>query len=1073
MRCRYFTRCGVLLHGVIIVDCQRRGPRCRLTPMSIHQRRRRRGHVAMVSVLRLASHVILVLGAGGCFPVATPRLPQSVAAALAQNPMRSVESAHLRLYFPAGREDDARRFVANVERCATYLTRAAQLHNGVADQKMIVMMPELAYNNAFVAPRVAGYDTEAVIPTYNTADVFLLEMGLPPEPSEIACHELTHYVQFQQIAGFAWFFNALFGAVYTQQIGLDSWFDEGLAVYYETKLQPGTGRLTSPMWRGSFAAAYAGRRINGGDLHVLKRDYHAGNNYLVGSQFVRFLADRYGEEKLWKVVAVQGRSIFFPLWVDLRFWQAYGKTLSTLIDEFADEVQTNLRPKLRPPAQQMVRPAGYTARYARATDGTEAMIAQDHDSPPRLTIHGPDGQLRADVTLTDVVPPRRLVIASTSLASGLSFTADARWLYFVAVDAGVTYQVARLMRYDLERDSLAVVYDDLRGTGGSITPDGARYLFAQANGDHHDLAALDLRTGTVKVLAPQRPGAFIAHPRVSPDGTRVVATQYDGARFRIVLLDAVSGAPLDIPVDGGTLIAGPVNDPSWVDNHRILFMGAPPTDVGFQVYMQDLTDGQIRRLTDAPYLAFQARAAADGTVRFLNREGWNWTLDQVPLPAPLVTQTARAPAAPEGGPAASSDAAVVVVPTGDNAPPVTATPRGVGTSPVAQPAWADGAQEENPFIDRPYSQLDRLFVPRLHGPTLQSVGRRAVSIGLVVSGNDSLSMHRWTMAGYYQSASAGGAFSGLAGYSNRQLAPFTFNLLASQIQVHDAPPVPPGQPVPANPALTLFRRDRLVTAEVERAFYGNPVTLGGLFVETYRPEDPAVLVPRRRFAGPHLGARFTGAELTPYTGPRRLFSAALDGAAYPQSWNTLGVGFIDGRIELDAVLPLPLSRRHTLSLSGRARNLLGIPGGLPLLLVGGYTSVLLARDATRPEVTAFDSPLLPPGVAFMEPLRGFEDYPLLTDRIYVADATYRYPFIIDRGTASTLALLPAFFVQQIDLELFGAAATDARDGDRHLAGGGALTLRLALWEIPFNFQYQVARRATDDHGVSQLVTLGL
>ena len=98
--------------------------------------------------------------------------------------------------------------------------------------------------------------------------MFSLEMGLPPDPAVIGCHEITHYVQFQQIAGFAWFWN-LFGQVYTPQIGLDPWFDEGLAVYYETKLQPGTGRLAWPFWRGAFAAGFAGRRFNGGDLSVV------------------------------------------------------------------------------------------------------------------------------------------------------------------------------------------------------------------------------------------------------------------------------------------------------------------------------------------------------------------------------------------------------------------------------------------------------------------------------------------------------------------------------------------------------------------------------------------------------------------------------------------------------------------------------------------------------------------------------------------------------------------------------------------------------------------------------------
>ncbi|MEO8214065.1 MAG: hypothetical protein ABI560_12765, partial [Myxococcales bacterium] len=593
-----------------------------------------------------AAFLLVISGPlAACFPLAQPRLPQSVAAALAQHPMRSTESEHLRLYFPEGREDEARRFLGAVEVCAGKLARAAHVHNGIADQKMVVMLPELPFNNAFVAPRILGYDTEAVIPTYNTVDLFLLEMGLTPDPAEIACHELTHYVQFQQIAGFAWFVNAAFGATYSPQIGLDAWFDEGLAVYYETQLRTSTGRLRSPFWRGAFAAAFAGKRINGGDLHALNRDFHAGNHYLVGSQFVRFLADRYGEDRLWRLVEVQARSLFFPLWVNLRFWQAYDKSLSTLIDEFADEVETNLRPRQRPPGQRVVRAAGNSSRYARAADGTEAMITQDQDRPPRLIIHAPDGRVRVERELVDVVPPRQLAIASAVLTSGLSFTADARSLYFVAVDLDATFQAARLLRYDLDTDRLLVVNRDVRGTGGSVTPDGTRYLFAQANGDHHDLAELDLRTGGVRMLAPQVPGAFIGQPRVSPDGKRVVATQFDGTRFRIVVYDAVTGALLTVVAGGGSpaaeghgpmrgQIQGQVNDPSWIDDQRILFLGTELTDAGFQLYVHQLNGGYTSRVTNAPYLAFQPRAAGGRALRFLNREGWGWTLDEVALPAP-------------------------------------------------------------------------------------------------------------------------------------------------------------------------------------------------------------------------------------------------------------------------------------------------------------------------------------------------------------------------------------------------------------------------------------------------------
>jgi hypothetical protein len=367
--------------------------------------------------------------------------------------------------------------------------------------------------------------------------------------------------------------------------------------------------------------------------------------------------------------------------------------------------------------------------------------------------------------------------------------------------------------------------------------------------------------------------------------------------------------------------------------------------------------------------------------------------------------------------------------------------------------------------DKPYSPLRDLFIPRLYGPTLTALGRRAQIYGLVLSGNDRLSLHRWTIAGYYQ-PQGGGEPSVLVGYTNRQLAPLSIEALAAQYKVHDIP----ATTLPAD--YTEYRRDREATLNLLQSFYGNPVRLGFSYFETYRPDDPTVLRPLRRMAGPHLSASFVGAESTPYTGVRRLFAVTAHVADYPGQWNTTGSGFVDAFAAVDVVLPLPLAARHTLSLTGRGRDLVGAtyPG---LLTVGGYVSPLLGRHSDRPEIKTEESAVVPPGFSFTDPLRGFEDFPFTANKIVIGDATYRYPFIIDRGWASSLWLLPAFFVSQIDLELFGAAAREpVNDAPNHLAVGGALTLRTLLWTVPLAVQYQLARRVTDDHGLTHLITLG-
>jgi hypothetical protein len=1027
----------------------------------------------------------------GCVGSVAPRLPESVSAALVATPMRRLETTDLILYYPAPRHEEALRFLAHVEICAGRLRSQALIHNNLSDEKIVVILPELPFNNAFVAPRGFGYEAVSVVPTFNTTDEFSLEEGLPPDPGAIACHELTHFVHFQQIAGFAAFMNRAFGQAYTPQIGLDPWFDEGLAVYYETRLQPGIGRLAWPFWQGSFAAGVAGRRLNGGDLSVFNRDFHAGNHYLIGSEFVRFLAQRYGEDKLWKLIGVQARSIFFPLWLNVRFWQAYDRSLSTLIDEFATDVQARTPVATRPLPQRVLREAGHVARYARAANGTEALLVADYDRPSRLLVIAPDGRVVADRDLTDVVPPRALAVSSPSVSGGLSFTGDGRALYFVALDQDVTYQAARLLRFDIASQKLTVVNRDLRGLGGSVSSDGRRYLFPRADGDHHDLAELDLGTGAVRVLAAQRPGAFVAQPRFSPDGKRVVATTFDvdGQRFGLGLFDGATGKPLQALPTGSMQ----VTDASWVDDERIVYLGSPTANEGFQVYLHDLRDGSTKQVTHAPYLAFAPQAAGGRTVRFLNREGWGWTLDEVPLPE-RAPAPAPAPAPPppvavlsaanpndgevpddaDGG-APAADAGQLPA---DGIPVLAAPPSlvlpyqpPVSVPPPASPPLVPALLLPPILSDEPSSPLERVFSPLLYGPAFAAVGRNATMFGLALTGGDRLEIHRWTVAGYYQPVSGKPSFS--FAYSNRQLAPYSLTLSGAQFTVRDTPFQPPGSSPVTNADFVLYRRERTASLDLTRTFYDNPVTLGASFIESYRPHDLNFPFVTRRLAGPHLSTAYLGAETTPYTGARRLLFLSTDIAAYPADWGSLGFGLVDARAELALTTPLPLLRRQTLTLDVRGRELAGASDALPLLQVGGFPANILWQHDDQPGRPDLQTPFLPSGVPFFEPLRGFEDYPLATNRIGIAELSYRYRFIIDWGTASSFGLLPAFFLRQIDLNFFGTAAREGWSGVYHEAAGGALYLRIAIGPVPVSVMYQIARRRTDDQALAQLVALTL
>jgi hypothetical protein len=660
-------------------------------------------------VLKLIAALVLTLGAcGGVFQ----RFPDEVQAAVAHDDMRRLETERFIIYYPAHRRAEIDRFLIRADRCAILLREAAPIHDGPAADKMVIVMPETAFNNAFVAPELLGVEAVSVIPTMATLD-FTTEFGLIPDPGFIGCHEIVHYVHLEQIGGFWKFMDRVFGHLYTPQALADPWFLEGLATHYEAKLSPGVGRPTWPIFTGMFAAAYAGKRIRGGDLSELGRRAPVGQHYLVGTMFVRFLSERYGEQPAWAAIADQATAIigwFFPR----TFREGYGVSLGGLIEQFNAWHARTFPVRARPATQRRLATLGNDARYARGRDGTEAWVTQDVDVPPRLVVRDPDGRTVASVRLLDMIPPRTLVDADPLLVSGFSITADGREVWLTIIDRATTAHVPRLLRWRRGEDAVTELSHTL-GPGATIDPTGGTYYYCAVDGDRWSLAAWDVRRGTRRVLVDVAPGTYVLGAQVSPDGTRLIANVWDGNAFVAWVLDAATGARRSEIRGAGT----PVWDASFTDDARAMYLGV--VDARFQVFVEG------RAVSDVPYAALAARSAR-GTIRFLNREGWRWTLDEVATPAPplevpapvAAAAVAAVPATATGSviavapdPAAGApvaDGSGTVAPSAGTASPTpgtvattpavvaTTTPGTVATTPVVVATTTPGAVSTTPVV---------------------------------------------------------------------------------------------------------------------------------------------------------------------------------------------------------------------------------------------------------------------------------------------------------------------------------------------------------------------------------------
>jgi hypothetical protein len=930
--------------------------------------------------------------------------------------MWKMETRTLHVYYPRNERALALRVASRVEDCVSKL-RAHTVSKEERD-KPIIILTSANFNNAFVVPPAFGLREEMVLPTHFSVEAFnFFDIGTSAI-DEVACHEALHYIHFQQISGLWLILSWIAGDVFSPNSMLDLWFIEGLATYYEARFDEGFGRPHSPFFRGLFesgATALQGR-LDPGFLSMSNREeLLTGGHYLSGSIFVDYLARTYGEQKLWELIDLQGDSILSPFGVTLRFKWVYGKSIGALMDDFDDELRATLEPRVRPSTQEVIMAdVGYVARIATApNEGSIALFHAGLDEVPRITILDRDGSTRVSRALTSILPPRPIILARPEIASGLSFSHDGRHLYFVVADeSSDTSFDERLLELDTRDGSITRVFDHLGGIGGAISADDRTYIYAASDGSAPSLMALDLESDARRSLGRFEGAKLIGGIAVS-DGGRIAFSMRDETGLDLFVREP-DGATRRV-TRGGRMNYGA----EWLDEERLVFSGVESGRL--QAQTVDVETGAIATNTDAPFIVVDPRPLPGGRIAFLNRDGWGWSLDTAPLAQSTVVSST------------------------------------VASSTVASSSIA-AVRPAEVLSDESYSSFDHLLIPNLRIPiAAYSPFSGEGFVILQLSGSDRLGLHHYLQALSYNSSTKGLLASAV--YANYQLAPWIISASAS-LQM---------QPMATNTALNSPNphRENDVSGSLlaSRTYFTTPVQLGFNFYDR-RVEG----IEHLRLFGPTAGLSYLAIETTPYGGVHRGFGATLAATLYPKAFAaTYRITDLAGT--LTGYVPLPLLKRHELRLQLRGRMLIGAPAGL--LQIGGIIpgqTANLSGGTYNSNTVAVEVP----SPLFAEPLRGFEDHIFTATALAVAQAEYRYGFIIDHGWASLLYLLPSFFVSQLDAEVFGVAAkTDAPGSGVLRAIGAAAVLRASLRDVPLALSYQVTHRFDDALGTFHFVSLGL
>lgn len=954
--------------------------------------------------MRGSAHLLVALALTGC-ATAGPRFSQEVAASFAHDEMRKLTTVEAEIYYPAQGHDAALNIASRLTTCLSKLRSHAVSQRSRG--KLLLYLTSANFNNAYVDGQTGGEPLHAVLPLYATSEGFHFD-NLPEQSiGDIGCHELLHYVQFEQVEGFWRWVNLIVGDIFGPQTWLERWFTEGLAQYYEGRVDHHVGRPNSPLYRAELESGLAERKgkVGPGDLSVFQRElYPSSGAYLAGLHFIEFLAQKYGEQKLWELIDLQGSSVLSPFGVALRFKAIYGSSLGALVDEWSHDLESRPHARPRPAGQTVVRAgAGYSVRLAAAPDGTLAVLSVGRDEVPMLRLLSPDGSVRVERYLTRITPDRDYVSASPGQLSGLSFTADSRWLFLMNDDlTSWGDDRAQLWKIDATTGETIEIIQDVGGAGGSVTPDGSGYVFVAMQPGHAELTLLDLRTRERTVLAVSEPGTTFAAPAVSPDGNRIALSRGGPNGFDLLLWER--GGEVSQLTRDGKFNYGP----RWVDDSRLVFLR--DFDGRAQAHLIDLDSGAASLLTQAPFAA-RDLAPGGGRLAFLNRDGWGWSVDATGLQSKDTVDLSGPPPAPE---------------------------------PV-EPAQLTVQSDE------PYSGAEKVAIPLLRQPSVVDFGLSCGtgnsdctlvhSYQLALGGRDRLSFHNWAISAYAAFPSNTASLS--ASYINETLAPWSLGFGAGYDLFTESY------------GASLSRRVNQVSGSVDlvRSFWTVPVQLGVSGLARWADDGTW-----NRFIGPSASFSWVAVDATAYGGVQRALGFSLAANWYAKG---LGSRFDLADLSAGAVLavPLPLLKRQSLVLNLDARTVQGIDG---LLQTGGVPRGVDLYSHGGEGGPVPPALILP--TRFTLPVRGYEDFGVSSSSAAVATGRWRYPFIIDRGFASLLYLFPSLFFRQVELELFGAAAiTDNREHPWLRSAGAGVYVRFAIAGLlPISVYYRVAARF-DEH----------
>ena len=516
---------------------------------------------------------------------------------------KTIESEHLYVHFADGNKALAERTVAIAEVAHQRLTKE---FNWIPKEKThIVLSDESDQPNGYASPIFFNFTVIFLAPptSVNTLEDF------DDWLTTIITHEYTHIIHLDKSAGAPEYLRNIFGRFLFlfPNVFQPSWVTEGMATYEETDLERGIGRGQSTLFASMMREEVANGLQPVSHVNLPVTTWPAGaTRYLYGVYFMKFLAEKYGEEKMQAWIEEYSDNLL-PFFINTNAKQVLGKNLTPLWQEYQQWLQEKFQPQIKAIEAKGIRAGKQFSLGAYRTNSVRAVATAEGE---KIYYVSENGYQRATLMLADaegnvqeLARLNNIVNLDVHPQAGLLLTQNEycnRYTIF-----------SDIYRYDENKKKLKRLTTCGRFLYASWFPDGRLMAAVQHDAHQFQLQLLDADAKLKQVLWRAQHGEILGQIDVSPDGSNIVASIWRrGKGWNIELFNVKQQRWKNITT--GASIA---TSPQYTPDGKIMFSLEAGGVYNLQRY--DPESAKTEQLTNLVGGAFQSsQASIDGPVYY-------------------------------------------------------------------------------------------------------------------------------------------------------------------------------------------------------------------------------------------------------------------------------------------------------------------------------------------------------------------------------------------------------------------------------------------------------------------------